>query len=155
MTRWHVNVAHSTTWISADFFGTVQQGLTRAASCMKHLLHSLVCLPKSSIAVKTNLHTIGTERFPLGSQAEANPPVESLVFPANIFNYFPGFLVFWVLLLSTSQASLQLYCYPFGRCPKKVIKKSKSMYTTQKPKNVAFIVRSLVTDRILQRFTNH
>lgn len=155
MTQWHVNVAHSATWISADFSGTVQQGLTRAASCIKHLLCSLVCLPKSSIAVKTNLHRIGTERLPLGSQAEANPSLESLVFLVNISNYFPEFRMLWVPLLNTSQVSLQTSGYPFGRYLNKMIKKSKSIYAIQQTKNVAFLVRSLVIEGILQGFTKH
>lgn len=155
MTRWHVNVAHSATRISADFSGTVQQGLTRAASCIKHLLRSLVCLPKSSTVVKTNLHRIGTERLPLGSQAEANPSVESLVFLVSISNYFPEFWILWVPLLSTPQVSLWSSRYPLGRCLNKVLKKSKSIYAIHQPKNTAFLVRSLVTEGILQGFTNH
>lgn len=155
MTQWHVNVAHSATWISADFSGTVQQGLTRAASCIKHLLCSLVCLPKSSIVIKTNLYRIGTERLSLHSQAEANPSVESLVFPVNILNYLPEFWMLWVPLMSTPQVSLQSSGYPFGRCLNKVIKKSRSIYVIQQLKNAAFLVRSLVTEGILQGFTNH
>lgn len=77
MTQWHANVAHSATRISADFSGTVQWELTRAASSIKHLLCSLVCLPKSSIVVKTDLHRIGTETLWVPSRGKTFTGVSS------------------------------------------------------------------------------
>lgn len=149
MTQWHANVAHSATWISADFSGTIQQELTRAASCIKHLLRSLACFPKSSIVVKTNLHRTGTETVWVPSRGKTFTDMSSeyyklLCWTLNSLGCDFVILFGGCSLFSTSHVNIESSEYPREKYWKKVIKKSKSIYAIHQSKKYGISGKVLI-----------